>query len=57
MMETLIQKGISYWLTNLPIKELWTELAKREFWMPTRLDKTSHLIEFHLSVSVGHHVM
>ena len=32
MMETLNQKGVSHWLTNLPIKERWTELAKREFW-------------------------
>ena len=31
MMETLYQKGISNWLTNLPIKELGYELTKREF--------------------------
>ena len=31
MMETLNQKGIPNWLTNLPIKELGYELTKREF--------------------------
>ena len=31
-METLNQKGIWNWLTNLPIKELRYELTKQEFW-------------------------
>ena len=32
MMETLNQKGVSNWLTNLPIKELGYDLTKQEFW-------------------------
>ena len=31
-METLYQKGVSNWLTNLPIKEHGYELTKEEFW-------------------------
>ena len=31
-MEALNQTGVSYWLTNLLIKELGYELAKQEFW-------------------------
>ena len=32
MVETLNQKGVSNWLTNLPIKELGYELTKKGFW-------------------------
>ena len=32
MMETLNQKRVSNWLTNLPIKELGYELTKQECW-------------------------
>ena len=31
-METLNQKGVLNWLTNLPIKENGYELTKQEFW-------------------------
>ena len=32
MMENQNQKGVSNWLTNLPIKEYGYELTKQEFW-------------------------
>ena len=32
MMETLNQKGVANWLTNLPITEHGYELMKQEFW-------------------------
>ena len=32
MMNTLNQKGVSNWLTNLPMKELGYELTKQEIW-------------------------
>ena len=32
MIETLNQKGVSNWLTNLPINKLGYELTKQEFW-------------------------
>ena len=56
-METLNQKGVSNWLTNLPVKEHGYEMTKQEFWDSSRLDITSHLIEFHLNASVAHHLM
>ena len=37
MMETLNQKAVSNWLTNLPIKELGYELWKQEFWDATKI--------------------
>ena len=32
MMETRNQKGVSNWLTNIPIKKHEYELMKQEFW-------------------------
>ena len=36
-METLNQKGVLNWLTNLPIKELWYELMKQKFCDATKI--------------------
>ena len=57
MIETLNQKVVSNCLTNLPIKEHRYEMTKQEFLDSSRLDITSYLIEFHLNVSVAHHLM
>ena len=35
--ETLNQKGVSNWLTTLPIKNLGYELTKQEFWDAIRV--------------------
>ena len=58
MMETLNQKGVSNWLTNLLIKEYGYELTKQEFWDAIKirynkpLDRTPSQC-----ISAGHHLM
>ena len=47
-METLNQKEVSHWLTNLPIKQHGYESRNNNYGMPSRLDITGHLIEFNL---------
>ena len=37
MMETLNQKGVSNWLTSIPLKEQGFELSKQEFWDAIRI--------------------
>ena len=50
VMEALNQTGVSYWLTNLLIKELGYELGKQEFWDAIKIRDQIYLIEFQLDV-------
>ena len=37
MMEAICQKGVSNWLTAIPIRDQWLELTKQEFWDAVKL--------------------